>query len=157
MDCSRQKYWSWLPFPTPGDLPNPGIKPISPASAGEFFTTAPPGKPSMQYYPGVKGTSYSKSPTYKPSSCELSTMLIAFRQRQMWVKLQLALRLLLLTIFWLHHLPPPFLAPVSNCPCLFTRCQPLYASCSTFKVLSCKIKSFIFCVCFLCVLCVKVL
>ena len=38
----------WLPFPTPGDLPNPGIKPMflaSPALAGRFFTTAPPGKP----------------------------------------------------------------------------------------------------------------
>jgi len=38
----------WLPFPAPGDLPNPGIKPIflaSPALASRFFTTAPPGKP----------------------------------------------------------------------------------------------------------------
>ena len=37
-----------MPFPTPGDLPNPGIKPeslVSPALAGGFFTTAPPGKP----------------------------------------------------------------------------------------------------------------
>ena len=35
----------WLPFPPPGDLPNPGMKPMSPALAGEFFTTEPPGKP----------------------------------------------------------------------------------------------------------------
>ena len=44
----RQEYWSGLPFPSPGDLPNPGIEPRSPASpvlAGRFFTTAPPGKP----------------------------------------------------------------------------------------------------------------
>ena len=44
---SRQKYWSGLPFPFPGDLPDPGIEPASPASpalAGEFFTTKPPGK-----------------------------------------------------------------------------------------------------------------
>ena len=39
-----QQYWSGLPFPTPGDLPNPGIKPVYPALAGEFFTTEPPGK-----------------------------------------------------------------------------------------------------------------
>ena len=45
MEFSRQEYWSGLPFPTPGNLPNLGIKPTSPASpalAGEFFTTEPP-------------------------------------------------------------------------------------------------------------------
>ena len=41
----RQKYWSGLPFPTPGDLPDPGNEPMSPALAGRFFTTEPPGKP----------------------------------------------------------------------------------------------------------------
>ena len=43
MESSRQQYWSGLPFPTPGDLPNPGIEPtslMSPALAGGFFTTA---------------------------------------------------------------------------------------------------------------------
>ena len=43
MESSRQQYWSGLPFPTPGDLPNPGIEPASltsPALAGGFFTTA---------------------------------------------------------------------------------------------------------------------
>ena len=35
----RQKYWSRLPFPSPEDLPDPGIKPVSPALAGGFFTT----------------------------------------------------------------------------------------------------------------------
>ena len=39
----RQEYRSELPFPSPGDLPDPGIEPMSPASAGGFFTTAPPG------------------------------------------------------------------------------------------------------------------
>ena len=51
MEFSRQKYWSGLPFPTPGDLPDPRIEPLSPASpalAGRFFTSAPPGKPSGQ-------------------------------------------------------------------------------------------------------------
>ena len=41
----RQKYWSGLPFPSSGDLPDSGIKPGSPALAGRFFTTEPPGKP----------------------------------------------------------------------------------------------------------------
>ena len=46
MGCSRQEYWSGLPFPSPGDLPDPGIEHASPALAGGFFTTEPPGKPS---------------------------------------------------------------------------------------------------------------
>ena len=45
MGFPRQEYWSGLPFPTPGDLPDPGIKPVSPALAGGFFTTEPPKKP----------------------------------------------------------------------------------------------------------------
>jgi len=43
----RQEYWSGLPCPPPGDLRDPGIKPASPALAGRFFTTEPPGKPSL--------------------------------------------------------------------------------------------------------------
>ena len=51
MGFSRQEYWSGLPFPSPEDLPNPGIEPVSPnyqaspALAGRFFTTEPSGKP----------------------------------------------------------------------------------------------------------------
>ena len=45
MEFSRQESWSGLPFPPPGDLPNPGIKPTSPALAGGFFVSDPPGKP----------------------------------------------------------------------------------------------------------------
>ena len=47
MGVSRQEYWSGLPFPIPGDLPDPGIEPMSLASpelAGVFFTTASPGE-----------------------------------------------------------------------------------------------------------------
>ena len=49
MDFSRQEYWNGLPFPLPGDLPDPGITPASPALAGRFFTAealgSPPGCP----------------------------------------------------------------------------------------------------------------
>ena len=46
MRLSRQKYWSGLPFPSPGDLPNPGVEPESPvSSSGKLFTTEPLGKP----------------------------------------------------------------------------------------------------------------
>ena len=49
-EFSRQEYWSGLPFPAPGDLPDPGIELASlasPALAGRLFALAPPGKPSL--------------------------------------------------------------------------------------------------------------
>ena len=48
----NQDYWSGLPFPPPGDLPDPGLEPVSPVSpalADRFFTTGPPGKPPESY------------------------------------------------------------------------------------------------------------
>jgi len=48
MEFPRQEYWSGLPFPPPGDLPDPRIEPkssVSPVLAGKFFTAEPPGKP----------------------------------------------------------------------------------------------------------------
>ena len=59
MEFSRQEYSSGLPFPTPGDLPNPGVEPassVSPALAGRFFTTEIPGKPHhlLQDCPKIK-------------------------------------------------------------------------------------------------------
>ena len=47
MGFSRQEHWRGLPFPSPGDLPDPGMEPASPALAGGFFTTALPGKPIL--------------------------------------------------------------------------------------------------------------
>ena len=44
LGISRQEYWCGLPRPPPGDLPNPGIEPVSLALAGRFFTTESPGK-----------------------------------------------------------------------------------------------------------------
>ena len=44
MEFSRQEYWNGLPFPSPGDLPHPGIEPappVRPALAGGLFATAP--------------------------------------------------------------------------------------------------------------------
>ena len=52
MDFFRQEYWSELPFPAPGDLPNPGIEHkslVSPELAGRFFITVPAGKPICMY------------------------------------------------------------------------------------------------------------
>ena len=49
MGFSRQESWNGLPFPSPEDFPDPGIEAVSPALAGGFFTTEPPGKPFTFY------------------------------------------------------------------------------------------------------------
>ena len=51
MRFSRQEYWSELPFPSLGDLPNPGIEPMFPELAG---WVEPQGKPIMEYYSAIK-------------------------------------------------------------------------------------------------------
>ena len=48
MGFPRQKHWSGLPLPSPGDLPNPGIEPMFLALADRFFTTEPPWKHLLQ-------------------------------------------------------------------------------------------------------------
>ena len=47
MGFSRQEYWSGLSFPSPGDLPNPGMEPESPALQADALSSEPPGKPIM--------------------------------------------------------------------------------------------------------------
>ena len=49
MGFSRQEYWSGLPFPSPGDLPNPGIEPRSLALQADFLPSEPPGKTYVMY------------------------------------------------------------------------------------------------------------
>ena len=49
MGFSRQEYWSGLPFPSPGDLPDPGIEPGSPTLEADALTSEPPGKPYSKY------------------------------------------------------------------------------------------------------------
>ena len=48
MGFPRPDYWGELLFPPPGDLTDPGIKPVSSALAGTFFTIEPPGKPVLK-------------------------------------------------------------------------------------------------------------
>ena len=47
MEFSRQEYWSGLPFPSPGDLPEPGIKPGSPTLQADALPSELPGKPML--------------------------------------------------------------------------------------------------------------
>ena len=70
MGFSRQEYWSGLPFPSPGDLSNPGIKPGSPALQADALTSEPPGKPktglslSPNLTPGLTSSSYPSRPAH---------------------------------------------------------------------------------------------
>ena len=50
MEVSRQEYWSKVPFPSPGDLPNPGIEPWSPALQADSLLSESPGKPFNYYH-----------------------------------------------------------------------------------------------------------
>ena len=54
MGFSRQEYWSGLPFSSPGDLPDPGIEPGSPALQADTLTSEPPGKPERMVRPSAK-------------------------------------------------------------------------------------------------------
>ena len=49
MGLSQQKYWSCLPFPSPGDLTSIGTEPTSPSLTGGFFTTEPPGMAYIKF------------------------------------------------------------------------------------------------------------
>ena len=51
MGFFRQEYWSGLPFPSQGDLPDPEMEPMSPTSAGRFFTTEPPALVAIIHLP----------------------------------------------------------------------------------------------------------
>ena len=50
LEFSRQEYWHGLPFPSPGDLPNPGIEPGSPPLQEDYLPSEPPRKPLYNYY-----------------------------------------------------------------------------------------------------------
>ena len=82
---SRHEYWSGLPFPFPGDLPEPGIKAtplMSPALAGSSLLLAPPGK-------SLKATQWSKEKAAKVNDTTVA------QGKQLWPKGKPALYLLL--------------------------------------------------------------
>ena len=63
MGFSRQEYWSGLPFPSPRDLPNPGIKPGSPEFQADALPSEPPGKPKEKEGKGVMKLQAKQSST----------------------------------------------------------------------------------------------
>ena len=70
MKLSRQEYWSGLPFPSPGDLPDPGIKARSPTLQADALLSEPPGKPleepeEVNRYPGTGGMESPEQNEYR--------------------------------------------------------------------------------------------
>ena len=63
MGFSKQEYWSGLPFPSPGDLPDPGIEPGSPAPQADALPSGPPGKP--KYLHSIYSTAHVTVVTLK--------------------------------------------------------------------------------------------
>ena len=100
---------------------------------------------------------YSKCSTYKLQVVNFQWHERAFYQHQVWVKLKLALHLLSLMILQLYHFLPSLPPPVSSPSCLFTQCQPLYASgCTVLLYFSryCAIRFKMFSLLFVCFLCI---
>ena len=73
MGFSRQKYWNRLPFPSPGDLPDQGIKPGSPTFQAHALTSEPPGKPQASKWSRTK--------------CFLEPLLLCSMRAGLWRKL----------------------------------------------------------------------
>ena len=69
MGLSRQDYWSGLPFPSPGDLPDPGIEPGSPTLEAAALTSEPPGKPLVLRRVTAKGAHGEDDGTPLQYSC----------------------------------------------------------------------------------------
>ena len=63
MGFSRQEYWSGLPFPSPEDLPDPGIEPKSPTLQEDSLPSEPPGTPSRVYVAAAAAKSLQSCPT----------------------------------------------------------------------------------------------
>ena len=84
MGFSRQEYWSCLPFPSPGDLLDSGIKPASPALAGRFFTTEPPGKPREHCVLVVQSLSQVQLFTTPGTAARQASL--SFTVSQSWLK-----------------------------------------------------------------------
>ena len=71
MEFSRHEYWSELPFPCPGDLPNPEIDPVTPALQAESLPSESPGKPSVRRRGVQEPTTDMRQQTETKSLCSL--------------------------------------------------------------------------------------
>ena len=79
VEFSRQEYWSGLPFPFPGDLPNSGIKPGSPTLQADSLPSEPPGKPTqtlLKYFQGWEISCFTRTPIPLPDSLSRKVSLL---------------------------------------------------------------------------------
>ena len=76
MGFSRHECWSGLPFPSPGDLPDPGIEPRSPALQADVLPSEPPGKPGGWIDQFNKGNSENESHSVMPDSATPWTSIV---------------------------------------------------------------------------------
>ena len=75
---SRQEYWSGLPFPSPGNLPDPGIQPESAALQADSLPSEPPGKPVKLDHLYLNGVWYLKSVAWPGGNLDSVTVMIYF-------------------------------------------------------------------------------
>ena len=90
MGFSRQEYWSGLPFPSPGDLPDPGIRPGSPALEADALTSEPPGKCCSMLF-NLRKYFYISTGNYvihHPSNCQWKEMISYFLMLHLEVHIQ---------------------------------------------------------------------
>ena len=83
MEFSRQEYWSGLPFPSPGDLSDPGIKPRSPTLQADALQSEPLGKPELRairlweiHLQACSSVLLDKHPDYDPSDCPVNDVIM---------------------------------------------------------------------------------
>ena len=94
MGFSRQEYWSGLPFPSPGDLPNPGIELRSPILQADTLTSEPPGKQNLSKedrIPQHSHTTFIKSLIYQSSTMNSwgdSSLLNVLCKTAFWISLE---------------------------------------------------------------------
>ena len=85
MEFSKQEYWSGLPFPPPWDLPNPRIKPRSPAWQANSLPSEPPGEPKLLIFYWQKAVDVDK-PNVEPEKCTTYREAVATRHTgRQWV------------------------------------------------------------------------
>ena len=90
MGFPRQDYWSELSFPSPGDLPDPGVKSVSPSLSGRFFTTEPPGKFHLYFAQDKWGAqrrevSCPKLPNEQDVSARVLPVLFNSKDHNLWM------------------------------------------------------------------------
>ena len=138
MGFSRQEYWSRLPFPPPGDLPNPGIKPRSPTLPVDSLPAKPQGKPKntgVVAYPLSRGSSQPRNGT--EVTCIAGRFFTSWATREVHHSLSHIAytywdnRDILLPLYILGSKHSPYMMSVSpflSHPCRTERCSILWVT-----------------------------